>query len=207
MTFTTAGYIQVAYPEEKQKGEFIAIQNNLQAFGSIMCSLLPVILNRNNATRAGVPRAIYLTFIIVMCCVAALALLTIHPPEKLRRPDGSVVAVDKHSNVWTELKANLHVFKDWKLVLMIPAFLPAGSFLIYNGSVNAYHNDLRSRSLLSFVAVAVQIPCGYGLHKILDNTKWRRRTRGIVGLTVVAVPLMGAWIWEIVYSSIITHVM
>ena len=204
MTFITAGYIQVAYPEEKQKGKFIAMQNNLQALGSIVCSLLPVIFNKDNDGRAGVPRTIYVIFIIVMCSAATLALLTLRPPEQLRRPDGSIVAEDKPSGAWKEFKANLLAFKDWKLVVMIPAFLPAGSFLIYNGSVNAFHNDLRTRSLLTFIAVVFQIPCGFGLQKVLDNTHWSRRARGLLGLMVVAVPLMSAWAWEIVSLFLIT---
>lgn len=199
MAFITAGYIQVAYPDEKQKGKFIAMQNNLQALGSVICSILPMILNRDNASRAGVPREIYVTFIIIMCSTAVLALLTLKPPEKLRRPDGSMVAVDKPCGVWHELKANILIFKEWQLVVMLPAFLPAGSFLIYNGSVNAFHNNLRARSLLSFIAVVVQIPCGHGLHLILDNPKWQRKTRGLLGLTAVTIPLMTAWIWEIVW--------
>ena len=198
MTFITAGYIQVAYPDEKEKGRFIAVQNNLQAVGSIICGLLPVILNRNNDSQAGVPCAFYITLITVMISVGILALLTLKPPDQLRRSDGSVVAVDAPRGAWEELKANFKAFQDWRLVIMIPAFLPAGSFLIYNGSVNVFHNSLRSRSLLSFVAVVVQVPCGYGLHLILDNPNWARRTRGIVGLTIVFLALMVAWTWEIV---------
>lgn len=40
MVFITAGYIQVSYPDERSKGSFIAAQNNLQAFGSIVCSIV-----------------------------------------------------------------------------------------------------------------------------------------------------------------------
>ena len=97
---------------------------------------------------------------------------------------------------------------------MLPAFLPAECVLVYAGSVNgerplppcppsmlvaiAFHNSLRTRSLLSFIAVVLQIPTGFGLRWILDNQKWNRRKRGLIGLTVVAVPLATAWIWEIV---------
>jgi ABC-type sugar transport system permease subunit len=62
----------------------------------------------------------------------------------------------------------------------------------------AYHNDLRARSLLAFMAVVLQIPCGLGLQRILDHKTWSRKKRGLIGLTVVAVPLVAAWIWEMV---------
>jgi hypothetical protein len=63
--FITSGYIQVAYSNYTNKGKFIAIRNTFQAVGSILCCILPVVLNRNNASRAGVPAAVYVTYIIV----------------------------------------------------------------------------------------------------------------------------------------------
>ncbi|KAK6396800.1 hypothetical protein LTR65_008698 [Meristemomyces frigidus] len=197
MVFITAGYIQTSYPEEKEKGFYITTQLNLQAMGSVIGGIIPLIINRNSTTSSGVPRAVYIAFIIIMCC-AALSGLLLLPPQKLRRDDGSVVAVDKARGPWEELKSNLLVFTDWKLLVMVPAFLPAECFLVYSGSVNSFHNDLRARSLLAFMAVVLQIPCGFGIQMILDHKVWGRRKRALVGLTVVAVPLVAAWIWEII---------
>lgn len=64
----------------------------------------------------------------------------------------------------------------------------------------AHLNNLRTRSLLSFIAVCLQIPAGWGLQWILDRPYWGRRKRGLIGLTVVAVPILGAWMWEMVRS-------
>jgi MFS family permease len=135
MVFITAGYIQTSYPEEQEKGLFITTQLNLQATGSVIGGIIPVIINRNSATTDGVPHAVYISFIVIMFC-AALSGLLLLPPHKLRRDDGSVVAVDKARGPWEELKANLLIFTDWKLLCMVPAFLPAECFLVYSGSVN-----------------------------------------------------------------------
>ncbi|KAK5116713.1 hypothetical protein LTR62_007387 [Meristemomyces frigidus] len=197
MVFITAGYIQTAYPEEGEKALYVTMQLNLAAVGSAIGGIIPVVINRNSATTAGVPRAVYISFIVIMSCAALLALLLL-PAHKLRRDDGSIVAADKARGAWQEFKANLLVFTDFKLLLMMPAFLPAECFLVYSGSVNAFHNDLRARSLLSFMAVVLQIPCGLALQWILDNKRWGRRTRALIGLTAVAVPLVGSWIWEII---------
>jgi ABC-type sugar transport system permease subunit len=62
----------------------------------------------------------------------------------------------------------------------------------------AYNNNLRTRSLLAFIAVVMQIPAGWALQAILDDPGWGRRKRGLVGLTSVAVPLVIAWVWEMV---------
>lgn len=114
------------------------------------------------------PTAVYVVFIVMMVVGACMAFL-LQPPSKIVRDDGSAIAIVKPRGFVEELKANLEIFKDWKLLIMIPAFLPAECFLVYGGSVNAFHNNLRTRSLLSFVAVCLQIPCGYGLQKILDH--------------------------------------
>jgi len=120
------------------------------------------------------------------------------PPSKIIRDDGTQVATVKSRGFIEELKSNLEIFKDWKLLIMIPAFLPAECFLVYGGSVNAFHNNLRTRCLLSFIAVVLQIPCGIGLQMVLDHKVWLRRTRAFLGLAIVGIPLMAAWIWEIV---------
>lgn len=62
----------------------------------------------------------------------------------------------------------------------------------------AYLNNLRARSLLSFVAVVLQIPAGWGLQWILDHKTWGRRKRGLIALTAVSAPMIVAWVWEII---------
>ncbi|KAF2765746.1 hypothetical protein EJ03DRAFT_318915 [Teratosphaeria nubilosa] len=197
MVFVTSGYIQTSYPEEREKGRYITTQLNLEALGSVIGGIIPVIINRNSATTAGVPHSVYISFISIMTCAGFSALLLL-PPHKLRRDDGSIVAVDKARGPWEEFRANLLVFTDWKLLLMVPAFLPAECFLVFTGSVNSYHNDLRARCLLAFMAQLLQIPCGLGLQVILDHKAWSRRKRGLIGLTAVVVPLVAAWIWQFI---------
>lgn len=66
--------------------------------------------------------------------------------------------------------------------------------------LKAFNNNLRTRSLLSFIAVVLQIPAGWALQWVLDYPGWGRRKRGLVGLTGVCVPLVIAWVWEMVLS-------
>ncbi|KAI0025941.1 hypothetical protein F4780DRAFT_789418 [Xylariomycetidae sp. FL0641] len=197
MVFITSGYISLSYPEEDEKGFYVTTVLNMQSTGSMLSGIIPVVINRHADTVAGVPRSVYIAFIAIMALCGFSGLL-LRKPQKLKRDDGSTVAVDPARGVWEELSANLLIFKDWKLLAMLPAFLPCETYLVYSGSVNAYHNNLRARSLLSMMAFLIQLPCGYGLQCILDNKRWQRRTRALVGLTVVAVPMIVAWIWEII---------
>ncbi|KAF2188994.1 hypothetical protein K469DRAFT_564889 [Zopfia rhizophila CBS 207.26] len=197
MVFITAGYISTAYPEEREKGSYATMLMNLQALGSVIGGIIPVIVNRNTNTAAGVPRPVYVSFIVIMIIGGLLGLLLLRP-QKLTRDDGSVVAVNPPRGAWEELRSNLLIFTDPVLLMMVPAFFPAECFLVYSGSVNAYLNNLRTRSLLSFIAVVLQIPAGWVLQWILDRPTWGRRKRGLIGLTVVSVPMLGAWMWEMI---------
>jgi hypothetical protein len=187
----------MSYSEEEERGSFIAIAINLQAAGCAVGDLIALLINRNSRDAAGVPVAVYIIIIAMMGCGCLLA-LTLRPASRVIREDGTQVATLQARGYWEELKANLDIFKDWKLLIMVPAFLPSECFLVYTGSVNAYHNNLRTRTLLSFCAVTLQIPAGYALQKILDHKAWTRRTRAFLGLAAVSVPMLAAWIWEIV---------
>ncbi len=191
------GSIAMSYSEEEERGSFIAISINLQAVGCVIGDLIALLINRNAISATGVPVAVYIV-LIAMMGVGCLLALTLRPPSKVIRDDGTQVATLHTRGFVEEFKANLEIFKEWKLLLMIPAFLPSECFLVYGGSVNAYRNDLRTRCLLSFCAVVLQIPAGYGLQKILDHKTWTRRKRALIGLAVVGIPLLAAWIWEIV---------
>lgn len=135
MVFITAGYISTAYPEESEKGSYATILMNMQGLGSVIGGIIPVIINKDKDIAAGVPRAVYITFIVIMVVGGLITLLLLRPQE-LKRDDGSVVALHPPRGAWEELKSNLLIFSDPVLLIMLPAFLPAEGFLVYSGSVN-----------------------------------------------------------------------
>jgi len=135
MVFITAGYISTAYPEENEKGAYATMLMNMQGLGSVIGGIIPVVINRNKSEAAGVPRSVYASFIAIMV-VGGLLTLLLQRPQKLRRDDGSTVAVHPARGAWEELKSNLLIFTDPILILMLPAFFPAEGFLVYSGSVN-----------------------------------------------------------------------
>jgi MFS family permease len=197
LIFVTSGYIMLSYPEEKEKGLYVTTGFGLLAGGEIIGGIIPLLISRNNNSDGGVPNAVYIAFIVIMC-LTAIAGLFILPPNKIKRDDGSGVAAMKYRGLWAELKSNLSNLCDKRLLVMIPYFLPAECYLVYLGSVNAFHNNLRTRCLLSFMSVVLQIPFSIILQKIFDHTVWKRKTRALLGLAYVAIPLTAAWIWEMV---------
>ncbi|KAI1841581.1 hypothetical protein JX266_012234 [Neoarthrinium moseri] len=183
--FITSGYISVAYSRNHNRGKFVAIQQTLQATGTIICSIVPVIINKDNSIRATTPAAIYITYIVIVLASALLAFITLRRAHQVHGM-GLDSTSETNKGVWTALKGNIRVFKETKLLLLLPAFFSAGSFLIYLGSVNVFNNTLRARSLLSFVALVVQIPFGHLLHLILDN--YTQHQRLLIGL----IPSLGS---------------
>ncbi|KAJ5376292.1 hypothetical protein N7509_013178 [Penicillium cosmopolitanum] len=197
LIFVTMGSIAMSYSEEQDRGAYITMSINLQAVGSVIGGIIPLIINKDSSETTGVPSAVYIVFMVMMG-VGACAAFLLMPPSRVIRDDGTQIALIKPRGFMEELKANLEIFRDWKLLIMVPAFLPAETFLVYGGSVNAYRNNLRTRCLLSFLAVVIQIPCGILLQYVLDHKKWNRRNRAFLGLVMVGIPLIGAWIWEII---------
>ncbi|KAF1355747.1 hypothetical protein EJ07DRAFT_167936 [Lizonia empirigonia] len=207
MVFITAGYIATAYPEEREKGSFATVLMSMQALGSCIGGLIPVIINRNSNTVSGVPRSVYISFIVIMIIGGLLCLLLLRP-HKLTRDDGSVVAVHPARGAWEEFRSNLLIFTDPILLMMIPAFLPSEGFLVYSGSVNAFKNNLRTRSLLAFIAVVLQIQGGWALEAVLDYPGWGRRKRGLVGLTEfgwIFVLFMLTWVFSQLWHNVVYY--
>ncbi|KIW90758.1 uncharacterized protein Z519_08541 [Cladophialophora bantiana CBS 173.52] len=195
--YVTSGYLSMSYSEENERGKFVATSINLQATGAAIGGLIPLIINHDKATSAGVPPAVYIVFIVMDFVGCALAFL-LRPPEKVVRDDGTNIAVVKARPFWDEFKGNLEAFKDWRMLVMIPAFAVSECFLVYGGSANAFRNSLRARSLLGFCSVTLQIICGWALTLLLDNEKLRRKTRAQIGLAITGIPVMAAYIWEMI---------
>lgn len=66
----------------------------------------------------GVPSAVYIVFMVMMGC-GACASFFLMPPSRVVRDDGTPVTVVKSRGILEELKANLEIFRDWKLMIMV----------------------------------------------------------------------------------------
>lgn len=187
----------LSYAEEREKGLYVTTGFGLLAGGEIIGGIIPLLIARNNNNVGGVPTPVYIVFIVIMV-LTAVAGLFILPPNKIKRDDGSGVAEVQYRGLWAELKSNVSDLCDKRILMMIPCFLPAECYLVYLGSANAFHNNLRTRCLLSFMSVVLQIPFSILLQWILDNKRWKRKTRALLGLMYVGVPLLASWIWEMI---------
>lgn len=84
-----------------------------------------------------------------------------------------------------EVMAIFKLVKDWKIMLLTPAFLASNWFYAYQFALNAAFFSLRSRALNSMMYWLFQMFGSFAISAVLDYKHWERRTRGLVGLVYV----------------------
>ncbi|KAG0192958.1 hypothetical protein DFQ28_006990 [Apophysomyces sp. BC1034] len=186
------GAIMMSYPEEKDKGKAVGIFWALFNVGGILGSLITLGLNLQDPNARGVSTGTYTAFVVIMLCGVVFSLILARP-SKVMRPDGTPVAVAKSTHWLEELKGVLHVWKEWRMVALIPAFLASNWFYAYQFHVNAVYFTAPTRALNGLMYWLLQIFGSVGLGFLLDTQRMSRRKRGLVGLAVVFLIMMGVW--------------
>ncbi|MBA0686027.1 hypothetical protein Goari_013656, partial [Gossypium aridum] len=120
--------------------------------------------------------------------------LTILSPDRVVKDDGTHCTNIKYSNVTTEAIEILNLFCNWKLRLIIPAAWASNFFYSYQfDNVNGLMFNLRTRGFNYVFYWGAQMIGSVGIGYILDFSFKSRRTRGLVGVGIVAV--LGTVIW------------
>lgn len=155
--------------------------------------------------------------------------LLILPPSAIVRADGTLVEVQASSSVREELRNLVKVLKDKRILLLMPMFFASNYFYAYQGAVNAFYFDGPTRAyLFSFLstfscfgqprlcfsgalnatlegagAIIGALMVGFF---VLDGTRFRRRTRGFIGLAFVTIVTIVVWscalAWQVKFNRI-----
>ncbi|KAF7723995.1 hypothetical protein EC973_001455 [Apophysomyces ossiformis] len=192
------GAIMMSYPQEKDKGKFVGIFWALFNTGGILGSLIALALNLENQA-GGVSTGTYTAFVIVMICGVFFSLILARPANVIRS-DGTHVAVAKSTHWTEELKGVLRVWKEWRMMALIPAFLASNWFYAYQFRVNAIYFNPSTRALNDLMYWLLQIIGSVGLGFLLDTQRMGRRARGLVGLVLIFVILMAVWAGGFVFQ-------
>ncbi|CAH0023108.1 unnamed protein product [Clonostachys rhizophaga] len=192
--WTTASFIANVYASESEKGAFRAIQWTGNSVGATVGAGIALAINFNAQTPS-TPQSVYIIFIVLQCASASFALLMIDP-NKLIRPDGTPVAVFRPTTLKESIVALGSMFKDWRLILMLPAFFTPEAFIVLQSSLNAYAFNLRTRSLNNVLSYACQIPVALFVgYVLLDNKRLgSRRRRGLLTIGFDAIWITGTYI-------------
>ncbi|XWS76774.1 hypothetical protein CRYUN_Cryun01aG0206600 [Craigia yunnanensis] len=187
------GAIMTSYPTPARKGTYISLFWTIFNLGGVIGGLIPFILNYHRENSETVNDKTYITF---MCFMSAGALISfaILSPDRVIRDDGTRCTNIKYSNVTTEAIEILKLFGNWKLLLIIPAAWASNFFYSYQfNNVNGLMFNLRTRGLNNVDYWGAQMIGSVGIGYILDFSFKSRRTRGLVGVGIVAV--LGTAIW------------
>ncbi|KAI9259317.1 major facilitator superfamily domain-containing protein [Sporodiniella umbellata] len=197
--WSAQGAIMMAYPEEKNKGKYVAIFWALFNTGGILGSLIALGLNLEEAESGGVSTSTYIAFVIVMLIGVVLS-LAIASPQRVTRPDGTKVSVAKPLHWTEELKGVLNVWKEWRMICLIPAFLASNWFYSYQFRVNAVYFNSSARALNDTMYWAMQIIASLLLGCLLDCQSMNRRGRALLSLALLFLVLMAVWAGGFVFQ-------
>ncbi|RDW57370.1 hypothetical protein BP5796_12820 [Coleophoma crateriformis] len=191
--WASAGFVAYSYAEEKDKALYITIQWCLTEGGSTIAALVALGINMNAAdSSGGAPTPVYVVFIVIQVFAMLIALTCLVHPSKVTRSDGTRIAIFKQPTFSEEIRGVAALFTDWKFMMLLPAIFVAEMALALESSVNGYFFNLRTRSLNNLMFNFIQIPASIGMTWILDSRRFgRRRTRALVGITVMSAITLG----------------
>ncbi|EDK40503.2 hypothetical protein PGUG_04601 [Meyerozyma guilliermondii ATCC 6260] len=200
MLWSVHGMVIMSYAEEKDKAKAFALTWSMLSIGAAIGGLIGLCQNLNTADTSGVATGTYVAFIAIMvvgCCVSLLLL----NPQQVRRSDGRPLEHFRQTSFKREVIDTFKLLKEWRLVVLFPAFFASNFFYSYQFGINAFYFSLRTRALNSMVYWLTQILGTFGLGLILDNQRISRRKRGIIALIVTCVFVTATWIGGAIFQT------
>ncbi|KAI0341296.1 MFS general substrate transporter [Trametopsis cervina] len=193
LLWSAQGAIMMSYPLEKDKGKSFGIFWAIFQFGSFIGAIIALAINIRSGGLTAVSTSTYIAFLVIIFVGVASAFLVL-PPNRVIRSDGTLVKLQAHSSVKTELIEMLRLLKDWRMLALLPMFFASNYFYAYQGSVNATVFDGPTRALNATLegagAIVGALLIGFG---VLDANFMGRRSRGYLGLAVVTTLVIIVW--------------
>ncbi|KAG0366313.1 major facilitator superfamily domain-containing protein [Gamsiella multidivaricata] len=199
--WTAQGAVMMGYPPENEKGKYFSIFWGIFNTGAVIGNVIPLGIQWNDETAGGANTASYAGYMIVMT-IGALISVFLLPTSKVIRRDGSHVVKIKYSSPISELKSVFALFKDWRMLALIPMFFTSNWFYTYQfTAVNGSNFTTRSRNMNSMSYWAAQIIASILYGKFLDRAQWTRPTRARYGLILLTIVLLATWIGGIIFQT------
>ncbi|KAF9971148.1 hypothetical protein BGZ73_005943 [Actinomortierella ambigua] len=195
------GAIMMGYPAENEKGRFFSLFWSIFNLGGVLGNLIPLIAQWNDEKALSASTATYIGFMVVMAAGAFLSILIL-PASKVVRNDGSTVTAIKYSSPILELKAIFALFKDWRMLCLIPMFFSSNWVYTYQfNAVNAPNFNIRTRSFNSAFYWGAQIVASIGFGAFMDKSSKLRTTRARWSLVLMTLVLIATWAGGIAFQS------
>jgi len=195
------GAIMMGYPTENEKGKYFSIFWAIFNLGGVFGNVIPLGLQWNDSGAGGASDAAYIGYISVMIIGTIMSVLVL-PSSKVVRNDGTPVVAIKYSSPISELKSVFALFKDWRMLTLVPMFFTSNWVYTYQfTAVNAFNFSQRSRSMNSMCYWMAQIITSIFYGAFLDREQWSRPTRARYGLILLAVVCAATWAGGIAFQT------
>ncbi|KAG0201053.1 hypothetical protein BGX28_006049 [Mortierella sp. GBA30] len=195
------GAVMMGYPEEGNKGKYFSIFWAIFNCGGVLGNVIPLGIQWNDEKAGGATTGSYIGYMVVMTLGALISVLLL-PTSKVVRRDGSHVVKIKYSSPISELKSVFALFKDWRMLSLIPMFFSSNWIYTYQfTAVNGFNFSTRSRLMNSMFYWLAQIFASILYGFFLDRAQWSRQTRARYGLILLTVVLTGTWIGGIIFQT------
>ncbi|KAL7147245.1 hypothetical protein ABFS83_06G095600 [Erythranthe nasuta] len=193
LLWASQGAIMTSYPPQNRKGIYIALFWSIFNMGGVIGGLIPFVMNYHRTEAVSVNDGTYIGFMVFMSIGTLLSLSILHP-SRVVRSDGSRCTNIKYSSVSVEAAEILKLFLDWRMLLLVPASWASNFFYSYQfNNVNAVLFNVRTRGLNNIFYWAAQMLGSIFIGYIMDFSFKSRKSRGLLGLVIVAV--FGTAIW------------
>lgn len=171
--------------------------------GASIGAAIPLGNEWNSGEKSAVKTSTYIAFMVIMTFGASLT-LTLLPASKVVRADGASVSLHKFSNWKRELVEVMNLFKDWRMLILIPLFAGSNWFYVYQHNIfnSPGFMSIRARSLNNLLYWTMQI-FGAGIFGwLMDSPKLgSRRQRAILGNVGTLVAIVSIWIGAVVIQK------
>lgn len=206
MLWCASGFVQWAYATEREKGTYIAVQYFVNQLGSVVGSVVAfgIIYRDAAATAGGSPTSVYIVMIVLICLAFPLTIFGLVSPEKVRRTDGTPIAVFRNRSLAQELQGVARVLRDCRVLAMLPVIFSCELVLGILPSVSGRYFNLRIRAMNNIVFYLVQLPASVACAYLTDRLPFRRSVRGYISISVLGVLVCSGWTALLIWVSVST---
>ncbi|KAF2146964.1 uncharacterized protein K452DRAFT_218703 [Aplosporella prunicola CBS 121167] len=203
--WTSEAALAVGYPELERRGFYISIWLALNKIGSLISTSIQLALNMDRNQKGSISPKTFLVLVALQCVGLPMA-LTVAPPDKLIRSDGTkpIFAANKLS-IKQNFKDLWATFKLRNIYLLIPIFISAQWGQTYQGNYLAAYFSVRGRTLAGFIVAVLSLIVDFGFGWLLDSDyaglTRRRSLTARYSWLLITVFYTATWIWNFVLQA------
>ncbi|KAJ3540802.1 hypothetical protein NM208_g4898 [Fusarium decemcellulare] len=198
--WTSEAAIAVAYPESDRRGLYISLWMAIGLVGTVIGSSVQLALNIHDSEQGSISTSTYLAMIGLSCIGLPLA-LTIAPPHKLIRTDGTkptfssgqsrIPLKEGFIGLWNATKSR-------HILLLMPIFITVRWSYTYQSNYLTVYFTVRGRALAGFVQTICGIIATVLWGRLLDSHKLFKSRRALcnIGWYSMLVVFVVQWIFN-----------